>query len=264
MSDSKSLALAGLAAVDALGLGVGVLAGEGPLGAGLAQDGVLLRAELLTPLLVGLLHVVGHGDNGSRAGNADRARWLTRRGDGASRGYGEPHGEGDGGGGRGGRPGGAGLEPRPRDLRGDGPHTRGVEADGRRVLRVGGGRPDAGAARAADGPRTLDVGSTAGHEARDRPDGQGRRRVLPEAGAQGRSRLPRDRDDHLPLGPHGRRDLPDRDRGAGVVRPHGHPDLPSVARASRGRRPARRAAHRPRPAAGHVVHRRGAGRGRGA
>ena len=92
------------------------------------------------------------------------------------------------------------------------------------------------------------------------PHGQGRRRVLPEAGAQGRARLPRVRRDHLPLGPHRRRDLPDRDRGAGVVRAHGHADLPPVAGAPRRRRPPRRAAHRPRPAAGHDVHRRGAGR----
>ena len=63
MSDSKQLGVAGLAGVDALGLGVGVLADEGALGAGLAQHGVLLRRELLAPLLVGLLHVVGHGPN---------------------------------------------------------------------------------------------------------------------------------------------------------------------------------------------------------
>ena len=34
------------------------------------------------------------------------------------------------------------------------------------------------------------------------PAGQGRRRVLPEAGAEGRSRLPRDRAGDVPLGPH--------------------------------------------------------------
>ena len=101
-------------------------------------------------------------------------------------------------------------------------------------------------------------GMQAGH----RPAGQGRRRVLPEAGAQGRSRLPRVRRDHLPVRAHRRGDLPDRDRGAGVVRPHGHADLPPLAGTPRRRRPPRRAAHRPRPAARHDVRRRGAGRRR--
>ena len=94
------------------------------------------------------------------------------------------------------------------------------------------------------------------------PDGQGRRRVLPEAGAQGRARLPRVRRDHLPLRADRRRDLPDRDRGAGVVRAHGDADLPPVAGPAQRRGPPRRAAHRPRPAAGHDVHRRRAGRRR--
>ena len=100
-----------------------------------------------------------------------------------------------------------------------------------------------------------------GHEAGHRAAGQGRRRVLPEAGAQGRSRLPRVGADHLPQRPHRRGDLPDRDRGAGVVRPHGHPDLPPLAGAPQRRRPPRRAAHRPRPAARHDLRRRRA-RGR--
>ena len=82
------------------------------------------------------------------------------------------------------------------------------------------------------------------------PEDQERRRVLPEAGAQGRARLPRGRRDHLPVGADRRGDLPHRDRRAGVVRPHGHPDLPPVAGAPRRRRPPRRAADRPRPAAG--------------
>src|SRR3954447_24813449 len=56
----EELGVAGLAGVDALGLGVGVLTDEGSLGAGLTEHGVLLRRELLAPLLVGLLHVVGH------------------------------------------------------------------------------------------------------------------------------------------------------------------------------------------------------------
>ena len=66
--------------------------------------------------------------------------------------------------------------------------------------------------------------------------------------------------DHLPVRPDRRRDLPDRDRGAGVVRPHGHAHLPPLAGTPRRRRPPRRAAHRPRPAAGHHVRRRGPGR----
>ena len=56
----EELGLAGLAPVDAGGLGVGVLADERALGAGLAQHVVLLGRELLAPLLVGLLHLVGH------------------------------------------------------------------------------------------------------------------------------------------------------------------------------------------------------------
>ncbi len=95
-----------------------------------------------------------------------------------------------------------------------------------------------------------------GHEAGDRPAGQGRRRVLPEAGAQGGARLPRERADHLPERAHRRGDLPDRDRRPGVVRAHGHADLPPVARAPRRRRPPRRAPHRPRPAARHHLRRR--------
>src|SRR5690606_36526638 len=47
-------------------LGV-VLAREGALGACLAEHGVLLGAQLGAPLLVGLLHLVGHGPHGSRA-----------------------------------------------------------------------------------------------------------------------------------------------------------------------------------------------------
>ena len=54
-------------------------------------------------------------------------------------------------------------------------------------------RADAGAARPADRARALDLRRPRGHAAGHRPAGQERRRVLPEAGAQGRSRLPRDR-----------------------------------------------------------------------
>ena len=150
--------------------------------------------------------------------------------------------------------------PRSGDLRGDRPHAGGHQADGRGVLHQRRGRPDAGAARPADRARAVDVRRPSRDEAGDGTAGPQRRRVLPEAGAQGRARLPRDRDDHLPVRAHGRRDLPDRDRGAGVVRAHGHADLPPVAGASRRRGPPRRAADRPRPAAGHDVRRRRARR----
>ena len=79
---------------------------------------------------------------------------------------------------------------------------------------------------------------------------------------EGRSRLPRVGRDHLPVRPDRRGDLPDRDRGAGVVRAHGHAHLPPLAGPPHRRRPPRRAAHRPRPAAGHDVRRRHAGRRR--
>src|SRR5690606_5466570 len=55
----EQLTAAGSAGVDALGLGVGVLTDERTLRAGLAKHGVLLRSELLTPLLVGLGDSVG-------------------------------------------------------------------------------------------------------------------------------------------------------------------------------------------------------------
>jgi hypothetical protein len=51
---AEQLGAAGPARVDADGLGVGVLAGEGPLGAGLAEHLVLGRGELLPPLGLGL------------------------------------------------------------------------------------------------------------------------------------------------------------------------------------------------------------------
>ena len=55
-----------------------------------------------------------------------------------------------------------------------------------------------------------------------------RRGVLPEAGAEGRSRRPRVGGDHLPVRQDRRRDLPYRDRGAGRVRGR-RADLPSLA-----------------------------------
>ena len=153
-------------------------------------------------------------------------------------------------------------QPGPGDLREDRPHARGHQADGGGVLRLRRRRPDARAARAADGAGALAVRRAARDQAGHRPAGGEGRRVLPEAGPQGRARLPRERRGDLPVRPHRRRDLPDRDRGPGLVRPHGHPHLPPLAGTPRRRRPPRRAADRPRPPARHVVHRRGAGRGR--
>ena len=98
--------------------------------------------------------------------------------------------------------------------------------------------------------------ASAPDQARDRPRGTRRRRVLPEAGTERRARLPAERGRHVPLGPDGRRDLPDRDRRAGLVRADGHAHVPPLAGPPRRRRPPRRAAHRPRPAARHVVPRR--------
>ena len=68
---------------------------------------------------------------------------------------------------------------------------------------------------------------------------------------------------HVPLRPPRRRDLPDGDRRRRLGGADGHDHLPPVAGAPRRRRPSRRAAHRPRPAAGHGLRRRRARRGRG-
>jgi DNA ligase D-like protein (predicted polymerase) len=51
---AEKLGAAGLAAIDALGLGIGVFAGEGTFGAGFAEDAVLERAQLGAPLGLGL------------------------------------------------------------------------------------------------------------------------------------------------------------------------------------------------------------------
>ena len=58
-------------------------------------------------------------------------------------------------------------------------------------------------------------------------------RLLLQAAAQGRARLRRDGRDHLPVGPHRRRALPDRDRDGGLGGAHGHDHLPPVAGAPR-------------------------------
>src|SRR5690606_29966496 len=65
---------AGRAAVDALVVGVGVLAGEGPLGPRLSQHGVLLGRETLPPLLLGARErlqpvILATGDRRSRTGD---------------------------------------------------------------------------------------------------------------------------------------------------------------------------------------------------
>src|SRR5699024_4111810 len=65
---------AGTAGVDALRGGLVVLAGERALGPGGAQHGVLLRGELLTPLLLGLAHGV------VAAGRLHHHKLLDRRG----------------------------------------------------------------------------------------------------------------------------------------------------------------------------------------
>ena len=165
---------------------------------------------------------------------------------------------------RGGRrgPRGARVEPGPGDLRGDRADARGDQADGGGVLRVRRRRADAGAARPADRAGAVARRRTSRDQAGHRAAGREGRRVLPEAGAQGGARLPGVGRGDLPVGAHRRRDLPDRDRRAGLVRAHGHAHLPPVAGTPHRRRPARRAAHRPRPAAGHDLHRRRAGRRR--
>ena len=57
LAATEQFRAAGPTLVDTLGLGVGVLTGERPLGAGAAQDRELVRAELLAPLVVGELHL---------------------------------------------------------------------------------------------------------------------------------------------------------------------------------------------------------------
>src|SRR5262245_27136246 len=61
LAAAEQLGAAGAALVDTLGRGVGVLAGEWPLGAGAAEDREFVRRELLAPLVVGELHLGGWG-----------------------------------------------------------------------------------------------------------------------------------------------------------------------------------------------------------
>ena len=138
------------------------------------------------------------------------------------------------------------------------------QARHRRVLPGGRGRHHA---RAATGGRPR---SSAGRRASTRASCSRRARraaATPSSRSASRKGAPglrRDGADRVPLGPPRRRDLPDRDRGRRLVRPDGDDHLPPVAGAPRGRRPPRRAAHRPRPAAGHRLRRRRARRRRGA
>src|SRR5262245_62428752 len=55
------------AGIDARGLAVGILAGEGALGALLACDAILLRRQLLPPLRIRFLYALGHIDNSLEA-----------------------------------------------------------------------------------------------------------------------------------------------------------------------------------------------------
>src|SRR5690349_17822129 len=77
---AEQFGVAGPALVDTDGLGVGVLAGERPFGAPLAEYVVLGGGELLTPLGVGLLDLVTHV---TRVRTRSRGRWaeeLTKPG----------------------------------------------------------------------------------------------------------------------------------------------------------------------------------------
>ena len=128
-------------------------------------------------------------------------------------------------------------------------HARGHEADGGGVLPSRRGRPHAGAARPADRAGALAQGRPRGHHARHRGTATRPTRSTRSGSRRARPTTWRRRR-HLPLGPHRRRDLPDRDRGAGRGRADGHADLPPLAGTPHRRRPPRRAAHRPRPAPG--------------
>ena len=112
-------------------------------------------------------------------------------------------------------------------------------------------------------PVTLErwqAGVQGGREGRDPGRRPRRRRVLPEAHQQGRPRVGRDLAHHVPQRTYGRRGVPHRAGHRHLVRAAEHHHVPPVAGAPRRRRPSRRAAHRPRPAAGHRLPRRGRGR----
>ena len=142
--------------------------------------------------------------------------------------------------------------------------ARGHQARHRQVLP--GGRATASCARSGAGRRRSSAGRKGVHpgivlSTREKGGGDAffQKRV-----PQGRAGLRGDGADRVPVGPPRGRDLPDRDRGRRLVRADGHDHVPPVAGARRRRRPSRRAAARPRPAAGHGLRRRRAGRRRGA
>ena len=152
---------------------------------------------------------------------------------------------------------------RPRDLPRHRAHRRDHQARRRQLLPRRRRRDHARAVAAADHARALAQGRARGHRRLDAREGR-RRRLLPEAHPQGRARLRRDRADPVPLRPPRRRDLADRGRGRRLGRADGDDHVPPVAGARRRRRPPRRAAPRPRPAAGHRLRGRRPRRRRGA
>ena len=108
-----------------------------------------------------------------------------------------------------------------------------------------------------------DAGALARRGVRGRPavhpDGQHRRRVLPEAGAQERPRVGADGAHHLPQRADRGRDRAGLRRRRRLVRQPRHADLPPVAGGQGRRRVAEPDPHRPRPAAGHRLLRRRVG-----
>ena len=131
-----------------------------------------------------------------------------------------------------------------------------------RVLRVGRRTADAGARRTTDGDGAVAGRLAGGDAARHRPAGSGGGRLLPEAAAEGRSRLRRDRRDHLSQRPHRRRALSHRAGVAGLGCADGGADVPSVARTAAGGRSSRRAAARSGPATRDHLRGRAPGRRR--
>ena len=119
------------------------------------------------------------------------------------------------------------------------------------------------AAPPADDARAVAKGRLSRHQARN-PVRPPRRRVLSEAGAEGRACLGRDRADRLPVRPLRRRGVPDRAGSRRLGRADRDDHVPPVAGAARRRRASRRAAHRPRPPARHRLLRRRRGGARGA
>ena len=123
------------------------------------------------------------------------------------------------------------------------------------VLPLGRRRHHARARAAADDAGALAEGRAPGHRPVDAREGR-RRRLLSEADPARGAGVRADRADRVPLGPPRGRDLPDGARRRRLGRADGHDHLPPVAGPQRRRRPSRRAAPRPRPAARHGLRRR--------